>query len=248
MHDELDDGFQSQNHAWEPNRTDILRLLKESEHHAVRPILYGSNHCFLVTLRDANEGDSLAVYKPARGEYPLYDFPGGSLYRREVASWLINRLLDWTLVPPTVVTDGIYGRGSLQIFIESQMEGEVEISTLQRLALLDCILNNADRKSEHILLGEDGRLWGIDHGLTFHELPKLRTFLWHFAGTTIPEDLLDELASLARRLRRESCREVRELRQLITTPEWAALGNRLRRLQASRTFPDPRHKPMPYRW
>jgi len=243
-----DDGYQAQGQAWDPCRLDIVELLERAAHRQMQPIYYGSNHCFLVTLDGGESGESLAVYKPARGEYPLYDFPNGTLYRREVASWLLNKLLGWNLVPPTVVTRGRYGPGSLQLFIESYAEGEIAVAELQRLALLDVLLNNADRKSEHCLLGEDGKLWAIDHGLTFHVHPKLRTVLWHFAGTPIPGEECADMEQVQVALRAGSEPEVSAIRDALSRSEWQALVDRLQRLLGHGRFPDPRYKPVPYRW
>jgi hypothetical protein len=188
------------------------------------------------------------VYKPAIGEYPLYDFPAGTLYRREVGSWLLSSLLGWDIVPATVTTSGQYGVGSLQLFIEGRTEGEIAIDDLSRLALLDVLLNNADRKAEHVLLGEDNRIWAIDHGLTFHVHPKLRTVLWHFAGARVPDDSSPDLRRLRHDLRAVKRKEALELRELISTVEWRALLDRLERLLQTDKFPDPRYKPVPYRW
>lgn len=242
------DGFQSGGRAWDPRRQDIVSLLLSAEQREIQPIYYGSNHTFLVTLDGGDAGCSLAVYKPARGEYPLYDFPTGSLYRREVGSYLVSVLLGWDLIPATVSIDGVYGEGSLQIFVESYMQGEILIEELRRLALLDLILNNADRKGEHCLLGDDGKLWGIDHGLTFHPQPKLRTVLWHFAGERIPREDSADLQRLLQSLRSLDSDPARKLRDLLSTPEWRALALRVDRLSSAARFPDPRYKPVPYRW
>lgn len=242
------EGFQSGGRAWDPMRPDVIPLLASSQVVNLQPIYYGSNHCFLVTLENESAGRSLAVYKPARGEYPLYDFPSGTLYRREVASWLLNDLLGWKLVPPTVVGNGVYGAGSLQLFIESYPEAEIEVKELQRLTLLDVLFNNADRKSEHLLLGQAGKLWGIDHGLTFHVHPKLRTVLWHFAGSTIPGEQLSDLEQLLHVARRARAAQVVQIREHVSVMEWRALLQRLERLVQSGRFPDPRHKSIPYRW
>lgn len=248
MNDHLPDGFQPGGRAWNPRRSDIAELLRDSIHATIQPIYYGSNHTFLVTLDGGEAGRSFGVYKPARGEYPLYDFPTGTLYQREVATWLTDVLLGWQLVPPTVLSTGRYGPGSLQIFIDAVDEGEVEVKHLQRLCLLDLVTNNADRKAEHCLLDAENSLWGIDHGLTFHAQPKLRTVLWHFAGHEIEED---ELAAL-RRLHRElgACRhpETRQLSRLISRSELAALRQRTQSLLDTGRFPNPRYKPVPYRW
>jgi hypothetical protein len=240
--------FQAKGRAWNPDRPDVPRLLESARHEHVAPIYYGSNHCFLVTLEAGEAGKSLAVYKPAQGEYPLYDFPSGTLYRREVGSWLMNCLLGWGLVPPTVVTDGRFGVGSLQLFIESYPQGQVEIVELQRMCLLDVVLNNADRKADHCLIGEEGKLWGIDHGLTFHVHAKLRTVLWHFAGMRISHGEQEDLERVLATLRASRAPEAERLRDLLSGAEWRAVADRLERLLRSGHFPDPRYKAVPYRW
>jgi hypothetical protein len=240
------DGFQPQSQAWDPFRPDIIELLQGAQPRRLQTIYYGSNHCFLVTLEHPEAGSSLAVYKPARGEYPLYDFPSGTLYRREVGSWLVNDLLGWQLVPPTVVTQGRYGEGSLQLFIESVEQGEIEVDELRRVALLDAVLNNADRKPDHLLLAEDNRIWCIDHGLTFHAQSKLRTILWHFAGCDLSAEEREDLAALKRSLHRDP--RAAELRRLISGVEWRALCDRVQRIVDDGRFPNPRYKPIPYRW
>lgn len=239
--------YQERGLAWHPLRTDVERLLEQSDVANLKTLYYGSNHCFLATLDGGAFGRSLAVYKPGRGEYPLYDFPTGTLYRREVASWLINKLLGWNLIPPTVVAEGKFGTGSLQLFIEGHDEGEVAVDELRRLALLDVILNNADRKPEHLIVGDEGKLWGIDHGLTFHVQTKLRTVLWHFAGSSIGADDLDDLRRLAGEMYGKG-RDARKLRDLVTSRELSVLHDRLTRLVETARFPDPRHKAVPYRW
>ncbi|HEX6507148.1 MAG TPA: hypothetical protein VF221_05895 [Chloroflexota bacterium] len=240
-------GFQAQGSAWDPCRSDIIDLLQSASFEHVEPIYYGSNHTFLVTLTAEQGGSSLAVYKPARGEYPLYDFANGSLYRREVASWLLSDMLRWNLVPPTVVAKGDYGAGSLQVFIEAHAGGEIEIAELRRLSLLDVLLNNADRKAEHCLVGDNGKLWGIDHGLTFHAQPKLRTVIWHFAGTRILADDMSDLKRVRLLLNRPEG-PASQLKSLLAPREWAALSARLERLISDGCFPNPRYKPVPYRW
>ena len=242
------EGFQTGGRAWDPQRSNIEQLLAGADYRQLQPIYYGSNHCFLVTLECGEAGCSYAVYKPARGEYPLYDFPSGTLYKREVGSWLVNKLLGWNLVPPTVVSRGRYGVGSLQLFIEAETEGELELRELQRLALLDAVLNNADRKADHCLVANGGKLWGIDHGLTFHAHPKLRTILWHFAGKEIPKCEREDLRCLLTIMEQGTDPDVRALRELISGTEWRALLQRLSRLVESCRFPDPRYKPVPYRW
>jgi hypothetical protein len=240
-------GFQAQGQAWHPSRPDIIDLLQTADHVEIEPIYYGSNHTFLVTLEGAEAGRSLAVYKPSRGEYPLYDFPTGTLYRREIASWVVNAILGWNVIPPTVGTDGVYGIGSLQLFIEGHQGGEITVLELRRLCLLDILYNNADRKAEHCLVGDDGKLWGIDHGLTFHHQPKLRTVLWHFAGSKLAADDMADLKRLRIVLTQHDGGDA-GLRELLSKREWNGLLGRLDRLIAEGCFPDPRYKPVPYRW
>jgi hypothetical protein len=151
-----------------------------------------SNYTFLVRLRESDEGDSegmLAVYKPAQGESPLWDFPAGTLYRREVAAYLLARFLGWPRVPPTVVRhDAPHGVGAVQMYLEADpaqhylSSDERPTETWLPVALFDVVTNNADRKSGHCLTDSEGRIWVIDHGLTFHVEPKLRTVIWDFAG------------------------------------------------------------------
>jgi hypothetical protein len=240
--------LQARGRAWSPFRSDVVELLMGAEHVAIQPIYYGSNHTFLVTVDGGVAGTSLAVYKPSRGEYPLHDFPAGSLYKREVATWLVDSLLGWMIVPPTVTTQGPYGVGSLQLFIEAVAEAEVEVAELQRIALLDVIANNADRKGEHCLVSEGGKLWGIDHGLTFNAQPKLRTVLWHFAGRRIPARELRALRNLHAALGHRKIASAIQLEEMLSRSEWAALRQRVGRLVAEGSFPDPRYKSVPYRW
>lgn len=144
-----------------------------------------------------------AVYKPHRGERPLWDFPSG-LYRREVACYELSKAVGWDLVPPTVLIDGPVGPGSLQLFIPCDFEQHYltlqdepeHLDTFHRLTAFDMVANSTDRKSGHVLLGKDGHIWAIDNGLSFHVEFKLRTVLWDFAGDPIPSDVRDDLAAL----------------------------------------------------
>ncbi len=156
--------------------------------------------------RPRRRRSTLAIYKPQRGERPLWDFPSGTLGRREVATYLVAEAVGWGLVPPTVLREGPYGSGSVQLFVEAQEE--IHFFTIQddaryaddlrRLAALDVICNNADRKAGHCLVDVDGRLWAIDNALTFHVDPKLRTVIWDFAGTPLPARIGSDLRAAAR--------------------------------------------------
>ena len=151
----------------------VLELLAKGDLDVQGMLPWSSNYTLLATVR--NDGlQGLAVYKPRRGERPLWDFPRGTLCQREVAAYLLSEALGWSLVPPTILRDGPYGIGSVQLFIDAQedahlftiqQEGSYE-QELERLAVFDVLANNADRKSGHCLKGADRRLWAIDHGLT----------------------------------------------------------------------------------
>lgn len=167
---------------------------------------WGSNYTFAVLLDDPqNEFDeTIAIYKPAAGEIPLWDFPDDTLYLREYAAYLVSEALGWHLVPATIIREGPHGIGTVQEYVEPDTDAhyftfrEQYTAELQRMALFDVIANNADRKAGHCLLGlHDRRIWGIDHGLTFNIEPKLRTVIWEFQGEPIRPDLLADLERIA---------------------------------------------------
>jgi len=180
-----------------------MDLLRRGEIEVKGRLPWSSNGTFLVGLTLDGRED-MAVYKPLRGERPLWDYPSG-LYRREVAVYLVSEALGWGLVPETVVRDGPFGPGSLQRFVAAHFEDHYftmlerpELhDALQAICLFDLIVNNGDRKSGHCLRGEDGRVWAIDHGLCLHAEPKLRTVIWDFAGQPLPVHRLDAVARLA---------------------------------------------------
>jgi uncharacterized repeat protein (TIGR03843 family) len=182
-------------------------VLTEGEMEVHGRIAGSSNATLLVTCRLDDE-ELLAVYKPHKGERPLWDFPGG-LFRREVAAYALSEALGWGLVPETVLRpEGPFGEGSVQRFVlqDSEEDGAEHYFTLRhdpawhdvlrRLCAFDVVANNADRKSGHVLLAED-RLWGIDHGLCFNEDDKLRTVIWDFGGSPLDPDDRAALAALA---------------------------------------------------
>jgi hypothetical protein len=214
---------------------------------------WGSNYTFLVRVCHA-DGDIDAIYKPGRGERPLWDFPKGTLCFRERAAYLVSEALDWHLVPPTILRKGPQGRGSLQLYVDHDTEehyltfqGQF-IEQLQKIALFDIIINNADRKSGHVLLAQDDRLWAIDHGVCFHTDYKLRTVIWEFAGEPIPVQLAADLAAFQKWLYEGDSELYRQFCELLSPQEIAALADRLQRLINRNIFPHPgpgRHYPWP---
>ena len=229
----------------ELNVTAILELLARGEMEVQGMLPYSSNYT-LLTLVSSDLAQGLAVYKPRRGERPLWDFPRGTLCQREAAAYIVNESLDWQLIPPTILRDGPYGIGSVQLFIESeedahlftmQKEGGYEWQ-IERLAALDYLINNADRKSGHCLKGNDGRLWAIDHGICFHSELKLRTVLWDYAGKPLRNDIFDDLKALHTRFKRgESTYDM--LDQMLAADEMRALRQRLKGLVESGKHPEP---------
>jgi uncharacterized repeat protein (TIGR03843 family) len=218
----------------------------KAEHGLLR---WGSNYTFLVTVK---RGDLkfMGVYKPRIGERPLWDFPDGTLCQRETASYVLSEMLGWYLVPPTVLREGPRGIGSLQVFVNhdpnqhyftfpERDDYKTILSQLQKMALFDAINNNADRKGGHCLLDETGKLWGIDHGLSFHPAHKLRTVIWDFAGQTIPADLLSTLNDLCNTLNNKTSEGRIQLEGLIAPHELMAMQNRLDKLVQTGKYPLP---------
>lgn len=170
-----------------PAADDLLDLLSGGEIEVLGLLPYSSNYTFLAKV---GEGDDAmhAVYKPRRGERPLWDFPQGSLAAREVAAFLVSAASGWELVPPTVLRgDAPLGEGSLQLFVHHDPDRHFFVMQDERrydfrvFAAFDAVINNADRKGGHVIEDADGRLWAVDHGVTFHVEPKLRTVIWDYA-------------------------------------------------------------------
>ena len=217
------------------------------------------------------------IYKPVRGERPLWDFPDGTLAERELAAYLVSAAAGWDCVPLTIIRDGPYGPGMVQRWISDcdpdlmvdlvpvkkvpkgwlPVMRAVDVTghdvavvhadnpALAVLAAFDVAVNNADRKGSHVLPTPDGRILGVDHGLCFHQDEKLRTILWGWAGTPLPDAALDGLARLYREL--DGALGDR-LDELITTAEMAALRRRIERLTATKKFPKPPGHRTPIPW
>lgn len=187
------------------------------------------------------------VYKPVAGERPLWDFPTGTLANREYATWLVSEATGWDLVPTTVLRDGPFGRGMVQWWVEVDEEVDLvalvrsDHPDLRRMAVLDAVVNNADRKGGHLLPLADGRVLGIDHGVTFGEEYKLRTLLWQWEGDRLDDESLDILDRLAAELddADEQDSLAAGLARLLSRSELRATRRRVARLRSVGRYPSP---------
>ncbi len=200
-----------------------------------------SNYTFLARVK-GNAG-TLVVYKPRRGETPLWDFVQGTLCQREVAAHLVAQAAGWTFVPPTVLGDGPLGQGAVQLFIDHDPSVTAfklaadYVRELQQIAVFDLITNNADRKAGHVFIDAGGRVWGVDHGLCFHAEPKLRTVLWDYVGDPIPETELEAVDRVRRAVEEGA---IAQLEELLSPEEIKALRVRTEWLLQQKAFPPPR--------
>jgi uncharacterized repeat protein (TIGR03843 family) len=253
------------------DEADALDLLRRGEVELEGRLVDASN----VTLRGGISVDGFAarcVYKPVRGERPLWDFPDGTLAGREVSAYLVSQATGWRLVPPTVLRDGPLGPGAVQLWIDEPAEapplvgfvparalppGWLRVASardddglpyllahaddprLARLAVLDVVINNADRKGGHVLVGPDDRVYGVDHGLSFHVETKLRTVLWGWTGRVLPDETVDVLGRLQGELRSDRAGLGAALRAHLTAAEVTRLRARIRRLLATASYPEP---------
>ncbi len=231
---------------------EALDLLQNAEFSGARLIPWGSNYSFAVALENSDGRSQLAIYKPMAGEAPLYDFPDGTLYLRELGAYRFSSWAGWDLVPATVIREGPHGAGSVQLYVQPEPETEdrerfwgSRRPEVERLVLFDHLVNNADRKLSHCLRDAEGKVWGIDHGLTFNEEPKLRTALWQFVGTPISPALLDELRGLSDR----SAELTTTLGEVLSPDEIRALRRRIAHLSDAGCYPllNPRRN-VPYGW
>lgn len=264
---------------------DVQHILATGELELIGQIRNASNATLVC---DAVVGDQQVrcVYKPVRGEQPLWDFPDGTLAGREVASYLVSDALGWSVVPLTLLRDGPFGPGMVQRWIDTpepadglptrldlvdlcspdlvpdgwklilsavDARGEdvvlvhADDPRLQRMAVLDILINNADRKGGHVLEGLDGQVYGVDHGICLHTQDKLRTVLWGWAAESIPAHLLDDVAALLEALRSEDSPLRDRLAELITPAEVVALINRAAAMIATPVMPEAdRSRPIPW--
>jgi hypothetical protein len=239
--------------ALETGLTDpaVPRVLATGDLEILGLLPNASNHTFLVRAHSPSE-EMLAVYKPRRGETPLWDFPEGTLCAREVATYVVARTVGWPNVPETVLRDGPLGVGSVQRFVPSDPDehyftlGERFPAEFRRVAAFDLVVNNADRKAGHCLLGDDGRIYVVDHGVCFNEEPKLRTVIWDFVGEPLGDEVRADLRRLGSGVRGGAVRV--ELADLLTEAELDALVARIEALAAMDRFPEPGPDRRPFPW
>jgi uncharacterized repeat protein (TIGR03843 family) len=220
---------------------DALRLLRDGNLDVEGRLVDASNATlFCSTTLDGVT--AACVYKPVRGERPLWDFPDGTLAGREVSAYLVSQVTGWELVPPTVLRDGPFGTGMCQLWVD--VDESVDLSELarsrhpdlRRMAVFDAVVNNADRKGGHLLPTEGGRVHGVDHGVCFSAEDKLRTLLWQWRGRPLPTEAVEVLGRLRALLEGELAEALAEH---LTVTEVQATVSRVDRLLATGVHPHP---------
>jgi uncharacterized repeat protein (TIGR03843 family) len=222
----------------------ILAALREGEITLQGQFVRGSNYTFLAQVQ-AGELMLQVVYKPSRGEQPLWDFPRATLGKREAAAYLVSQALGWGMVPPTVFRrKAPLGRGSLQAFVPHTPNHHyftftpAEKERLRPAAVFDVLVNNADRKGGHILLDDHGEILLIDHGICFHVKDKLRTVVWDFAGQLIPTNLMEDVQRVVGELE-EGGDLAAALKPCLRLSEMRAIARRGKELLEKAIFPLP---------
>jgi hypothetical protein len=215
---------------------ELAQALEAAELEVVGRMRYSSNATFLVEAR-VDGMELAAIYKPRRGERPLWDFPHGTLCQREVAAFVVSDALGWDVVPFTILRDGPLGVGAVQRFVEHDPDEHYftllhdHEDRFREFAWFDVLANNTDRKGGHCLHDQvNDVVVGIDHGLTFHEMWKLRTVIWDFAGEPVPPHAADDVCRLLADLDRGPVGD--RLRDLLDPDEIAAMAHRARALLA----------------
>ncbi|MEJ2756889.1 MAG: SCO1664 family protein [Anaerolineales bacterium] len=224
--------------------SNIIQHLQNGELYVTGQFMWGSNYTFLCDV--SFEGEIIqGVYKPVRGERPLWDFPSETLSGREVAAFLLSEAGGWHMVPPTVFRkEGPAGPGSLQLYIEHDPEyhffefSPEDKARTRAVALFDVVLNNTDRKGGHVIIDHDGKIWLIDHGVCFHVDPKLRTVIWDFAEMPLTPAEQTQLERLQQRLEPDS-ELTHKLQHYLTQREIQAIAGRIEKTLKAGKFPSP---------
>ncbi len=221
--------------------SNVEKVLADGELIVTGRLIDASNATLLAQCTLDNEIVK-CIYKPIAGERPLWDFQDGNLAQREFAAYLISEYLEMHIVPLTILRDGPFGIGMVQEWIDIDQDIDLaeffsqDDPQLRKMALFDAVINNTDRKIGHLLPHPDGRLFGCDHGVTFHHEYKLRTVLWQWAGSDLTEDEISSLQALQEILETD---ESGTLQSLITQTELLSLKSRIDALIKDRSFPLP---------
>jgi hypothetical protein len=219
-----------------------LTLLREGDL-AIEGRLVDASNTTLYAAVTHGDLTAACVYKPVRGERPLWDFPDGTLAYREAAAYAVSAATGWEVVPPTVLRDGPLGEGMVQLWIDVDPDvyaGDLlrlDHPALRRMAVFDAVVNNADRKGGHLLPVPGGHVYGVDHGVCFHDEPKLRTVLWGWRGRRFTADELAVLDAVRTEIETGELGET--LRTLLAGEEVDATLRRVERLLSTRRFPHP---------
>jgi hypothetical protein len=221
---------------------EALQLLRVGEISIEGRVVDASNATFYCAVT-ADGRSAGCVYKPVAGERPLWDFPDGTLAEREVAAHAVSAAAGWDIVPPTVYREGPAGPGMVQLWMQVDETVDIarfmrrrDLERLREISVFDAVINNADRKGGHLLPMPSGRVYGVDHGVTFSAEDKLRTVLWQWAGARLPAPMCDVLARLRAALDRQLGEELGEL---LTRREVRQTRLRIDRLLATRRHPEP---------
>ena len=221
--------------------SNVEKVLADGELIVTGRLIDASNATLLAQCTLENEIVK-CIYKPIAGERPLWDFQDGNLAQREFAAYLISEYLEMHIVPLTILRDGPFGIGMVQEWIDIDQDIDLaeffsqDDPQLRKMALFDAVINNTDRKIGHLLPHPDGRLFGCDHGVTFHHEYKLRTVLWQWAGSDLTEDEIGSLRALQEILETD---ESGTLQSLISQTELLSLKSRIDALIKDRSFPLP---------
>ena len=236
-------------------KKNIIQLLQNGSLKLAGQALRGSNSTFLCDIFDDHQSIK-AIYKPSKGEQPLWDFPHFTLAQREVATFIVSELLGWHFVPPTILRTkvAIFGQGSLQLYIDHDPtfhylnSPKIDNNVFMKIAIFDLLINNADRKSSHIIFDADNKTWLIDHGLCFNSDYKHRTVIWEYAGLRIPTNIKMDVQNFIQTLESNKLRLVKKLKMLLSEKEFLYIIERGRGILAMDQFPFPEPSRRSYPW
>ncbi len=226
----------SDNHFSDPNLTTFENILRTTKKN-IYNIAKGSNSNLLIEF----EKNNYAIFKPKIGERSLHDFPIGTLYKREYASYLISIMLGWPNVPPTSIVEiESIGIGSIQKIINNKGLNYFEIeknnpNEFEKFTIFDSIINNADRKAGHCIIDESNKIWSIDHGVTFHELFKVRTVMFDIWENQISQNFIEDLLNLKNRINLQENHTM--FAEFISRDEFESLNKRIQNLIDQKSLP-----------